>query len=91
LGERCRRNQKCPGDFFGGESTDLAQGERDLSLGRQRGMAAGEDQAESIILDFLVVIVVIEGRFVAVLRLDPGGKILLRSVEARADASGRWP
>jgi hypothetical protein len=49
-------------------------------------MATGEDQAEAIVLNLLLI----ERRFVDA-RLDVGSKISLCSVEARAGASRRWP
>jgi hypothetical protein len=69
------------GNLLRGQAADFAQGERNLSFRRQSGMAAGEDQAESIILNLLLI----EGRFVDA-RLDVGSKISLCSVEARAPA-----
>ena len=42
-------------DLLGGEAADLAQRERDLRVGRQRRMAAGEDQPQPVVLDAVVV------------------------------------
>ena len=40
-------------DLLGRQAADLAQRQRDLRVGRQRRMAAGEDQPEPIVLDAL--------------------------------------
>jgi hypothetical protein len=87
LGERCRRNEKCPGNLLGGQAADFAQGKGNLSFGRQSGMAAGEDQAEAIIFDLLVIdLFVMQGSFVDA-RFHIERKIFLRlAVEARAPA-----
>ena len=42
-------------DLLGGEAADLAQRERHLRVGRQRRVAAGEDEAQAIVLDVFVV------------------------------------
>src|SRR6516162_7579406 len=54
LGERRWRHEKCSGDLFRGQAADFAKGERNLSLRRQSGMAAGEDQTEAIVLDLFI-------------------------------------
>src|SRR5208282_2925742 len=79
LGERRRRHEKCAGDLFRGQAADFAKGERNLSLRRQSGMAAGEDQTEAIVLDlFISSGSVVDARF------HVGNKISLCAVEARA-------
>ena len=40
-------------DLFGGQPADFAQGQRDPRVGRQRRMAAGEDQPELVVADLL--------------------------------------
>src|ERR1700747_80798 len=80
LGERCRRNEKCARNLLGGEAADFAEGERNLSFGRQSGMAAGEDQAEAIIFDLLAVFMGPEGSFVDA-RFHVECKFSLGSVE----------
>jgi hypothetical protein len=81
LGERCRRNEKCPGNLLRGQAADFAQGERNLSFRRQSGMAAGEDQTEAIIFDLLVI-----GENFVDARFHVARKISLCSVEVRAPA-----
>jgi hypothetical protein len=80
-----RRNQKCPGNLLRGQAADFAQGERNLSLRRQRAMAASEDQTEAIIFDLLVIFISTEGSFVDV-RFGVERKISPFSVGARAVA-----
>jgi hypothetical protein len=96
LGERCRRNQKCPGNLFRGQAADFAKRERNLSFRRQSGMAAGEDQTQAIIFDLLVShLLETERSLVDTRRVDLSflelrfrveRKISLRSIEARAAA-----
>ena len=68
-------------DFLGGEAAHLAQRQRDLRVGRQRRVAAGEHEAQAIVLDVLVVA---GGRLVGN-RLREIVEVLHR-VEARAPA-----
>ncbi len=42
-------------DFLGRETADFAQGERHLRIGRERRVAAGENEPQAIILDRLAV------------------------------------
>ncbi len=39
------------GDLLGRQPADLAQRERHLGIGRQRRVAAGEDQAQRVVFD----------------------------------------
>jgi hypothetical protein len=43
LGEGGSGEQESASDFFGREAADFAQREGDARIGRERGMAAGED------------------------------------------------
>ncbi len=79
LGERCRRNQKCPGNLFRCQAADFAKSERNLSFRRQSGMAAGENQLFISNL-FIPAGSVVDARF------HMGNKISLCSIEARASA-----
>jgi len=69
-------------DLFGREATDLAQRERDLRIGRQGRVTAGEDEPEAIVLDALVV--QLERRTDAVAK--PVGHLGHRRIEARPAA-----
>ena len=61
-----------------GQATDFAQGERNLSFQRKNGMAAGEDEAEAMVFDFLVFVrCFVDARFEAECRVS------LRGVESR--------
>ena len=51
LRHRRRRHQKGARDLVGLEAAERAERQRDLRLERQRGMAAGEDQAKAIVGD----------------------------------------
>ncbi len=86
LGERCRRNQKCPGNLFRGQAADFAQSERNLSFRRQSGMAAGEDQTEAIVLNLFIPALFISNLSLPAARFHMGNKISLCSIEARAPA-----
>jgi hypothetical protein len=55
LAQRRSRGQERAGDFFGREPADFAQGERHLRIRGQRWMAAGENEAQPIVLDTLAV------------------------------------
>ena len=50
LGHRGFGDQEGGRDLGRGQAADGAQGERDLRLARQRGMAAGEDHAEQLVV-----------------------------------------
>ena len=56
LGECGGGGQERAGDFLRGEATNLAQGQRDACLIRKARMAAGEDQAQAIVLDRLLLV-----------------------------------
>ena len=56
LGHR-RPGQEGAGDLLGGEAAHLTQRHRDLGVGRQGRMAAGEDEAQPVVLEALVVLV----------------------------------
>jgi hypothetical protein len=43
-------------NFFGSETAHLAQGEGDLGVGAQRGVATGEDEAQAIIFHGVFVL-----------------------------------
>ena len=53
--ERGRGREVGARNFFRRQATDLAQGERDLCVAAEGRVAAGEDQAEAIVLGRLVV------------------------------------
>ena len=53
LRERGRRREECRGDLLGLEAAHFAQRQRDLRVGSERRMAAGEDQAQAVVLDRL--------------------------------------
>ena len=53
----CRSRQESARDFVGIEAAEGAQREGHLRFERQSGMAAGEDQAEPIVGDFVRVII----------------------------------
>ncbi|MNE09895.1 hypothetical protein D3C80_1025860 [compost metagenome] len=55
LGDGRRALQKRAGDFFGGQVTDFAQGQRHLGIGGQRRVTAGEDQAQAVVLQLFVI------------------------------------
>ena len=55
LGQCRRSSQEGARDLLGGETADLAQGQRDARLRRQGGVAAGEDQAQPVVRDALFV------------------------------------
>ena len=55
LRQRGRGEQECLRDFLGREAAHFAQRERHLRLRRERGMAAGEDEAQPIVFDDLGV------------------------------------
>ncbi len=55
LRQRRGRREEGPCDFLGGEAAHFAQRERNLCVRSQRGMAAGEDQPEPVVLDALPV------------------------------------
>ena len=44
-----------PRDLLGGEPAHFTQRERDLRLGSERRMAAGEDEPQAVVLDAFVV------------------------------------
>ena len=49
---QCRcGSQEGAGDGLGGQAAHFAQGQRHLRLGRERRMAAGEDQPQAVVLD----------------------------------------
>jgi hypothetical protein len=49
LGHRRDRDQERGRDLGGAQTTQRVQAQRDLGLAMQRGVAAGEDQAQAII------------------------------------------
>ena len=55
LGHGAGGREKRVRDLFGGEAAHLAQGQCDLRIGRQRRMAAREDQPQPIVLDSFVI------------------------------------
>ena len=56
LGQGGRGHQAGGGDGLGAQPADLTQGQRNARLFRQAGVAAGEDQAQAVILDDAVCI-----------------------------------
>ena len=74
LGHRRVARQKGAGDLRRGQSAEQAQGERDLCVGRERGVAAREDQRQPLVGDRgHVVVLVVVGRE----RGEPGELLLL--------------
>jgi hypothetical protein len=65
--------RKARADLLGGQPADFAKGQRDLSIRRQGRMAAGEDQAEPIVLDILAL----ARRRASRLRLEALGQLRL--------------
>ena len=60
LGHRRLGHQERPGDLGGRQATDRPQGQRHLGGGRQRGVAAQEQQREGVVAHrFLVVVLVL--------------------------------
>ena len=55
LGERGRGREKRARDLLGRQAADFAQGECHLRVGGERGVAAGEDQAQPIVFDAFLV------------------------------------
>jgi hypothetical protein len=49
------RNEKCPGNLLCCQAANFTQRERYLSFRRQSGMAAGKDETEAVVLDFLIL------------------------------------
>ena len=69
---RCRRKERgC--DFLGGESANLAQRKCDLRVGRERRVAAREDQAQPVVFD--------DALFERGRRIAIGGRIVHLGVE----------
>jgi hypothetical protein len=56
LRERRRRKEKCPGNLLCCQAANFTQRERYLSFRRQSGMAAGKDETEAVVLDFLILV-----------------------------------
>ena len=82
-----RNSKKRPRDFLGGEAAHLAERERDLRIGRKGRMAAGEDEAQPIVLD-AVVFEVFELRSAARPRLELLGEPRERRLEPGTAADG---
>ena len=78
LRERGRRGEKGVRDLLGLQAAHLAQRQRDLRVGREGGVAAGEDEPQAVVLDFLLDGLLGGERF---------GVLLLERVEARAAAN----
>ncbi len=57
LCHRRARDQERPRDFVGIQTTQRAQGQRDLCLGRQRRVAAGENQPKAVVGNLLRIVV----------------------------------
>ena len=55
LGDGAGRGEEGAGDFLGSQVTDFAQGQCHLSLDRQGRVAAGEDQAQAVVLQMLAI------------------------------------
>src|SRR5205085_1669927 len=80
LRQRWRRRQEGTRNLLCRQPTYLAQRERHLRILRERRVAAGEDEAQPIILDRLAL-----GRLLGRERL---GVLLFQRIEARASANG---
>ena len=76
MGDGCQEGLR---DLLRRQAADLSQRQRDLRIGRQRGVAAGEDQPQAVIGDARIVIVAAPGCFV---RGDIVG-LRIEGVEAR--------
>ena len=50
-----RSSEKCTGDGFGREIANFAKRECNLPVGRKRGVAASEDEAEPIVFDVVAI------------------------------------
>ena len=52
LGQRRLGNQESPGDLVGGQASERPQGEGDLRFRIEGRVAAGEDEAETVVRQF---------------------------------------
>ena len=57
LGQSCRRSQKCAGDLLCRQTAYFAQRERDLCLRRNRRMAAGKDQSQTVVFNPFIILI----------------------------------
>ena len=87
LGERGSAGEEGAGDLLGGEPAHFAERQRDLRVGRERRMAAGEDEPEPVVLDRLIV----RSHHLLGLSREPLGDLVARGIEAGipADAVDR--
>src|SRR4029077_1619087 len=81
LRQRRWRNEKCPGNLLCCQAANFTQRERYPSFRRQSGMAAGKDETEAVVLDFLI-----GGRRLADPRLEVKCEVFLCAVKACAPA-----
>ena len=79
-------DEKRARDLLRGETTEQSQGQPHLCLGGERGVAAGEDETEAIVVNFFIANFLIPGGGVGDARFDMGDEITLCSIEARAPA-----
>ena len=79
LRQRTRRGEKGLGYLLGGQAADLAQGERNPRFRRQRGMAAGKDQAQAVILEDVLFLGALRR---ASLRFEISHQLVLRRIES---------
>ncbi len=70
-----------PGNLLGCQAANFTQRERYLSFRRQSGMAAGKDETEAVVLDFLILV-----RRLVDARLEVEREVFLCAVEARPSA-----
>ena len=82
LRDRRGRRQVSARDLLGRQAADLAQRQRDLRVGRQRRVTAGEDQAQPIIFDVRMLVCDLGSGN----RLDLLGHVLQGDVELAAAA-----
>ena len=71
LRERRSRCEEGVRDLFGAQPADFAQGQCDLRVGGQRGMAAGENQTKAIVWDFTCIDGDVGRRAGLVQRIEP--------------------
>ena len=86
LGERRLRDEEGPGDLGRRQAAERPQGQRHATVQRQRRVAAGEDQPESVVGDVHLVLSGI-GRDRGELRLDLGIALERPGLLAQARAS----
>jgi len=81
-----RRNEKCPGNLLCCQAANFTQRERYLSFRRQSGMAAGKDETEAVVLDFLILVRRLVDARLTDARLEVEREVFPCAVEARPPA-----